>query len=102
MTVLKLVLGLLVASALVVFGAQNTQSVSFHFLIWDTPSVPVVLAIAIGVLLGVVLSWVASIPGRVRGRLERRTLAREAKAGQGAPASEATENVRSGAPDDPA
>jgi uncharacterized membrane protein YciS (DUF1049 family) len=62
MNVLKLVVGLGFASALVVFGAQNTQSVSFHFLVWDTASVPVVLALAIAVLVGVLLSWIVSVP----------------------------------------
>ncbi|MEX2228125.1 MAG: LapA family protein [Dehalococcoidia bacterium] len=79
MNVLKLILGLLLASVLVVFGAQNTQSVSFHFLGWDTPSAPVVLALAIAVLLGVILTWMVSVPGRFRGRRERRALKHQVK-----------------------
>jgi uncharacterized integral membrane protein len=80
MNVLKLILGLLLAAALVVFGAQNTQSVSFHFIAWETPSVPVVLALAIAVLLGVLLSWIVSVPGRFRGMRQRRSLQHEVEA----------------------
>ncbi len=64
MNVFRLIIGVLAATALVVFGVQNTQSVSFHFLVWDTPSVPVLLALAIAVLLGALVSWIVSIPGR--------------------------------------
>jgi uncharacterized integral membrane protein len=78
--VLKLILGLLLAAALVVFGAQNTQSVSFHFVVWDTPAVPVVLALAIAVLVGVLLSWIVSIPGRFHGMRQRRSLQHEVDA----------------------
>jgi uncharacterized integral membrane protein len=78
--VFKLIVGLLLAAGLVVFGAQNTQSVSFHFIAWETPSVPVVLALAIAVLAGVLLSWIVSIPGRFRGRRQRRTLQDEVEA----------------------
>lgn len=74
MNIVKLVIGLVVAAALVVFGAQNTQSVTFDFLVWETPSVPVVLVVAIAVLLGVVISWLVSIPGRFRGMRRRREL----------------------------
>lgn len=77
MNVLKLIVGVLLAAALVVLGAQNTQSVTFQFLAWETPSVPVVLALAIGVLAGVLLSWIVSIPGRVHGMRERRALQHE-------------------------
>lgn len=80
MNVLKLVLGLLLAATLVVFGAQNTQSVRFHFIVWETPSVPVVLAIAIAVLLGVLLSWIVSVPGRIHGMRQRRILQHEVDA----------------------
>jgi uncharacterized integral membrane protein len=71
---LRLALGILIAATLVVFGAQNTQSISFHFMGWDTTSIPVVLALAIALALGVLLAWIVSIPGRFRGRRERRTL----------------------------
>lgn len=74
MSTVKLMAGLLIAAALVVFGAQNTESVSFHFLAWDTLPVPTVLALAIAVLIGVMLSWVVSVPGRFHGMRQRRDL----------------------------
>ncbi len=77
MNTFKLIVALLVAAALVVFGAQNTDSVGFHFLVWDTPSVPAVLALAVAVLLGVLLGWLASAPGRFRARRRRRDLERQ-------------------------
>lgn len=80
MNVLKLIAGLLLASGLVVFGAQNTQSVSFRFIAWETPSVPAVLALAVAVLLGVLLSWIVSVPGRFRGMRQRRGLQHEVDA----------------------
>ncbi|MDA1009974.1 MAG: LapA family protein [Chloroflexi bacterium] len=80
MNVLKLILGLVLAAVLVVFGAQNTQSVAFHFIAWETPSVPVVLAIAIAVLMGVLLSWIVSVPGRFHGMRQRRSLQHEVQA----------------------
>jgi len=80
MNALRLILGLLIATMLVVFGAQNTQSVSFHFLGWDTPSIPVVLAVAIAVALGALLAWTVSLPGRYRGRRDRRALQHQLQA----------------------
>jgi uncharacterized integral membrane protein len=80
MNVLKLIIGVLVAAALVVLGAQNTQSVTFHVLAWDLPSVPVVLVLAIAVLLGVLLGWVVSIPGRFRGMRRRPDLQHQVEA----------------------
>lgn len=80
MNIVKLVVGLLLAAALVVFGAQNTQSVSFEFIAWETPSVPVVLALAIAVLVGVLLAWIISVPGRFRGMRRRRSLQHEVDA----------------------
>lgn len=80
MNAFRLILGLLIATMLVVFGAQNTQSVSFHFLGWDTSSIPVVLALAIALALGVLVGWLVSIPGRFRGRRERRTLQHQVEA----------------------
>lgn len=96
MNALRLILALLVATMLVVFGAQNTQSVSFHFLGGDTPSIPVVLALAIALALGALLAWLSSLPSRYRGRRERRDLQRrlqdqERLAGPAPGASESSE-----------
>jgi len=74
MNIVTLLLVLLLAAVLVVFGAQNTQSVSFHFLGWETPALPVVLALAIALALGAVLSWIVSVPGRFRGMRNTRSL----------------------------
>jgi uncharacterized integral membrane protein len=74
MNIVRLLLALLVAALLVVLGAQNTQSVSFHFVAWETPAIPVVLALAVALLLGVILAWVVSVPGRFRGMRSNRRL----------------------------
>ena len=74
MNIFRLSLGILVAALLVVVGAQNTQSVAFHFLFWETRSMPVMLALAIAVLLGALLAWIVSIPGRYRGMRSHRDL----------------------------
>jgi len=75
--IFKLTLGVVLIAVLVVFGAQNTQSVSFHFVTWETSTVPVVLALAIAVLVGVLLSWIVSVPGRFSGMRQRRSLQHE-------------------------
>jgi uncharacterized integral membrane protein len=69
---LKLIAGLIVATILVVFGVQNTQMVTFHFLMFTAPSVPMVLALFVAALLGVLLGWILSVPGRFRRRRQRR------------------------------
>ena len=57
---LKLIAALLVAIVLVVFGAQNTQAVTFHFLMFKAPSAPMVLALFVAALLGALLGWIVS------------------------------------------
>ncbi|MDO9446192.1 MAG: LapA family protein, partial [Dehalococcoidia bacterium] len=79
MNIFRLSLGLLVATILVVVGAQNTQSVAFHFLFWETRSMPVVLALALAVFLGALLAWIVSIPGRYRGMRSHRDLQHRAE-----------------------
>jgi len=71
MSSLKLIAGLVVATALGVFGAQNTQAVTFHFLMFKVPSVPMVLALFVAAVL---LAWIVSAPGRFRRMRERRGL----------------------------
>jgi uncharacterized integral membrane protein len=70
----KLLAALLVAIVAVVFGAQNTQAVTFHFLMFKVPSVPVVLPLFAAVLLGALLGWIVSAPGRIRRMHQRRGL----------------------------
>jgi len=74
MNIVRLILALVVAALLVVFGAQNTQSVSFRFVTWETTAIPVVLALAIALLLGALLAWMVSVPGRFRGMRSNRRL----------------------------
>jgi uncharacterized integral membrane protein len=82
---LKLIAALLVATVLVVFGAQNTQSVTLHFLMFKVPSMPLVLALFAAVLVGALLGWIVSVPGRFRGMQERRGLRGQVKShGKGA------------------
>ncbi|GAC1406015.1 MAG: hypothetical protein NVSMB52_19660 [Chloroflexota bacterium] len=74
MNAAKLVGALLLASVLLVFGAQNTQAVTFHFLMFKAPSAPMVLALFVAALLGALLGWIISAPGRFRQMRERRAL----------------------------
>jgi uncharacterized integral membrane protein len=71
---IKLVAALILAAILVVFGAQNTQSVTFHFLVFDAGPVPVVLVVFLAAILGALLAWIVSAPGRFRGMRHRRDL----------------------------
>ncbi|TAJ18706.1 MAG: DUF1049 domain-containing protein [Dehalococcoidia bacterium] len=73
----KLIIGLIVATALVVFGAQNTQDVTFHFLMFETRPAPVLLAVFAAALAGALLAWIVSTPGRYRGMRQRRDLERQ-------------------------
>lgn len=77
---LKLIAALLVATVLVVFGAQNTQAITLHFLMFKVPAMPMVLALFAAVLLGALLGWIVSVPGRFRGMHERRGLRGQVKA----------------------
>jgi uncharacterized integral membrane protein len=74
MSSLKLIAALLAATVLVVFGAQNTQAVTLHFLMFKVPSMPMVFALFAAVVLGALLGWIVSAPGRFRGMHERRGL----------------------------
>src|SRR5947209_17764530 len=74
MSSLKLIAALLVATVLVVFGAQNTQAVTFHFLVFKVPSAPMVFALFVAALLGALLGWIVSAPSRFRSRRQRHDL----------------------------
>jgi uncharacterized integral membrane protein len=80
MSTLKLIAGLIVALALVVFGAQNTQAVTLHFLLFKAPSAPMVLALFVAALLGALLGWIVSMPGRFRRMRERHGLRKQVAA----------------------
>jgi uncharacterized integral membrane protein len=70
----KLVAGLLLAMVVVVFGAQNTQAITFHFLWFKVPAVPLVLPLFGAVLLGVLLCLIVATPAQFRRMRERRGL----------------------------
>jgi uncharacterized integral membrane protein len=76
----KLIAALLLVTAAVVFGAQNTQAVTFHFLVFKLPSVPLVLPVFGGVLVGALLGWAVSAPGNFRRMRQRRGLQSEVAA----------------------
>ena len=71
---IKLVAALILAAILVVFGAQNTQSVTFHFLVFEAGPAPVVLVVFVAAILGALLGSIVSAPGRFRGMRQRRDL----------------------------
>ncbi len=73
---MKVIVALLLAAAIVVFGVQNTQSATFQFFGYETGPVPVIFAVLGGAVAGAILAWLASAPGRVRGMLHERDLER--------------------------
>lgn len=90
MNSLKLLVGLLVAAAVVVFGAQNTQAVTFHLLIFKIPAVPLVLVVFAAIALGVILGWIVSAPDRFRRMRQRRGLETQVAAQERAVATTAS------------
>lgn len=74
MNSLRFFIALLLATGLVVLGAQNTQSVTFHFLMFDIGPAPVVLMVVVGALIGALLTFLLSLPGLVRAAGDRREL----------------------------
>jgi uncharacterized integral membrane protein len=61
-----LIFMLLVAILLVIFGAQNTQLVSVHFLMIDTGSVSLSLVIVISAVIGAVLASLITVWSSIR------------------------------------
>jgi uncharacterized integral membrane protein len=66
MRTVVLIFVLLVAILLVIFGAQNTQLVSVHFLMIDTGSVSLSLVIVISAVIGAVLASLITVWGSIR------------------------------------
>ncbi len=89
MNAVYLIIGLLLGIVLVAFGAQNAQTVNLHFFTWNSPPIPLVLALGVAMLLGMLVTLLLSIPGRVRARRQRQELLRQldAQARLGAPAA---------------
>ena len=80
MASLKLMVALVFAMLLVVFGVQNTQSMTFHFLVFDLGPAPVVLAVFAAALIGAIVAWLVTVPGSMRGARTRRDLEHELSA----------------------
>ena len=101
MNSLKLIAGIVCATVVVVFGAQNTQRVTFHFLMFSVPSAPMVLALFLAALLGALLAWAVVVPGRFRNMRERRGLKEKVAAGEQALAESVATNQQSAIPPSP-
>lgn len=69
MAQLAVLLALILAGALALFGAQNTETVTLHFLWFTAQALPLSLAILGGAVIGALLSFLVALPGRVRGAL---------------------------------
>ena len=98
MNSLKLIAGIVCATVVVVFGAQNTQRVTFHFLMFSVPWAPMVLALFLAALLGALLAWAVVVPGRFRNMRERRGLREKVAEGQQALAESVATNATSVTP----
>jgi uncharacterized integral membrane protein len=77
-----LVLALILAGVLALFGAQNTETVTLHFLWLTARAMPLSLAILGGAVIGALLSLLVGLPGRVRrartgGNLKRQNARQE-------------------------
>ena len=91
MTPITLFIALFLATLLVIFGAQNTQSVTFLFLMFDIGPAPVVFMVFIAALVGAVLAWAVSLPRLLRAGRERHDLEKELSASQRRTASALTD-----------
>ena len=95
MAAMKLIVALVFATILVVFGVQNTQSVTFHFLMFDLGPAPVIFAVFAAALTGVIVGWLVSVPGRLRGVRTRRELEHEITAAHQRTAAAVTDKEES-------
>ena len=78
MVQVTVVLAVILAGVLALFGVQNTETVTLHFLWFSARAMPLSLAIVGGAVVGALLSLVVGLPGRVRrglkgGDLRRRS-----------------------------
>ena len=94
MNTFRLVAGLIVLTIVVMFGAQNTQTVTLHFLMFKVPSAPLVLALFAAVVLGALLGWIVSAPGRFRRMRERHHLEGQVVAQERAATAARTEHAQ--------
>ncbi len=89
----KLIVAFVLATALLIFGVQNTQSVTFHFLTFDAGPAPVIVAVFAGALVGAVLAWAVQTPARFRARRERTDLGHQLAAAKREAAAVQTETI---------
>ena len=87
MRIVILILMLVVAMLLVIFGAQNTQLVNVHFLMIDTGYVSLSLVIVISAVIGAVLASLLTVWGSIRRgfrgrRADQQQADREARSGE--------------------
>src|SRR5436305_14732086 len=66
MVQVALMLALLLAGVLALFGAQNTEAVTLHFLWFSASAMPLSVAILGAALLGPLLRALVGLPGRVQ------------------------------------
>ena len=78
MVQLTLILALLLAGVLALFGAQNTEAVTLHLLWFSASAMPLSVAILGGALLGALLSALVGLPGRVQRARREGDLRRQA------------------------
>lgn len=79
------VLALILGVALTLFGVQNDERVSLHFLWLTAHALPVSLAILVAALLGFLVGALVMLPGRIAtgraaGQLRRDATRRDAQA----------------------
>jgi uncharacterized integral membrane protein len=76
MAQITLILALILAGMLALFGAQNTETITLHFLWFTARSVPLPLTILGGAVVGALLSFLVGLPDRVRRAIMRGGLTR--------------------------
>lgn len=77
MVQVTVLLALILAGVLALFGVQNTAAVTLHFLGLTARAMPLALAIVGGAVLGGLLSVLGGLPGRVRRALRGGDLKRQ-------------------------
>ena len=87
MVQVTVVLALVLAGVLALFGAQNTEVVTLHFLWFTARALPLSLVILGGAVSGALLSLLVGVPGRVRravsgGDLKRQNARQETQIAQ--------------------
>ena len=74
------VLAVFFAVVLLVFSLQNTESVTFHFLIWDLGPAPLLIAVLGAAVLGLLVGLLLAAPSHFREVAARRRLESELQA----------------------